>query len=191
MISTLRSGWIAVALTVATGWFASVAHAGPPSYSFYAGYGKMMEDGSPNGSFAFRANGFMMMDPVIGVGAEGGYTWLGSTPTNNPTFGDVQQNVYHFTANIRARGVQGSMRPYGIGGLGLYGLHASDNVSSDTRTKFGFNIGAGISHKFPDSGTGLGLEARWHMVPNGVIDTATLQESTLDVLTITAGVDFN
>src|SRR5262245_10413792 len=112
MLSTLRSGWIAVALTVATGLFATAAHAGPPSYSFYAGYGKMMEDGAPNGDFAFRANAFMMMNPVIGVGGEGGYTWLGKTSTGDPIIGDVDQNVYHFTANVRARGVQGSLRPY-------------------------------------------------------------------------------
>src|SRR5262249_31572286 len=122
---------------------------------------------------------------------EGGYTWLGKAPTGDPVFGDINQSVYHFTAQVRARGVQGSLRPYGTGGLGLYGLHASDNVASDTRTKFGFNIGAGISHKFPDSGTGLGLEARWHMVPSGVVNTSTGEQSTLDMLTVTAGVDFN
>jgi hypothetical protein len=191
MISSLRSGWIAVALSVATGFFATAAQAGPPSYSFYAGYGKMMESGAPSGNFAFHANAFAMMDPVIGIGGEGGYAWLGSSPTGDPIAGDLNQNVYHFTANVRARGVQGSLRPYGIGGLGLYGLHASDNLGSSTTTKFGFNIGAGLSHKFPDSSTGLGLEARWHLVPDGARDTSTGQTSTLDVLTITAGVDFN
>jgi hypothetical protein len=191
MISTLRSGWIAVALSVATGMFATAAHAGPPSYSLYAGYGKMTNSGAPSGDFAFRGNAFMMMNPVIGLGAEGGYAWLGSTATNDPVIGDVKQNVYHFTANIRARGVQGSLRPYGIGGLGLYGLHASDNLTSDTSTKFGFNIGAGLSHKFPDSNTGLGLEARWHMVPDGAVDTSTGDKSTLNMVTVTAGVDFN
>jgi hypothetical protein len=191
MFSTLRSGWIAVALTVATGLFATAAHAGPPSYSFYAGYGKMTNSGAPSGDFAFHANAFAMMNPVIGLGAEGGYAWLGSQSTGDPLLGDLKQNVYHFTANIRARGVQGSMRPYGIGGLGLYGLHASTDQSSATTTKFGFNIGAGLSHRFPDSSTGLGLEARWHLVPDGAKDLSTGSTSTLNMVTITAGVDFN
>jgi len=193
MTSTLRMGWIALALCVAGGLFASGAEAGgPPSMSLYAGYGKMMEDGGPDGSFAFRGNAFMMMDPVIGLGAELGYTWLGTQPVDPlvPALGDLDQSVYHITANIRARGMTGSIRPYGIGGLGLYGLHASAGGASDTQTKFGFNLGGGIMHRFADSSTGLGIEARWHMVPNGVVDSGG-NESMLDMLTVTAGVDFN
>ena len=189
MFSTLRTGWIAVAVTVMGGLFATAAQAGPPSMSFYAGYGKMMEDGAPNGNLAFHANAFMMANPVIGVGAEGGYAWLGSQTFAQP-IGELKQNVWHFTGNVRVRGVQGSLRPYGIGGLGLYGLHVSDDAGSANDSKFGFNIGAGISHKFPDSSTGLGLEARWHMVPNGAVNGLG-EESTLDIMTITAGVDFN
>src|SRR5262245_8916082 len=172
MTSTLRMGWIALALCVAGALFASVADAGgPPSMSLYAGYGKMMEDGAPGGSFAFRGNAFMMMDPVIGLGAELGYTWLG-TEEISPALGDLDQSVYHITANIRAPGATGNIRPYGIGGLGLYGLHASGGGISETDTKFGFNLGGGLMHRFADSGTGLGIEARWHMVPSGVVDTS-------------------
>ncbi|HEV8480713.1 MAG TPA: outer membrane beta-barrel protein [Candidatus Eisenbacteria bacterium] len=196
MFSTLRTGWIAVALSVMGGLFATAAQAGPPSMMFQAGYGKMVEDGAPNGDLAFHGNAFMMANPVIGVGAEGGYAWLGSTATNT-AFGDIKTNVWHVTGNVRVRGVTGSIRPYGIGGLGVYGLHESDNTGSGSDTKFGFNIGGGLTHKFPDSSTGLSLEARWHMVssvPNSFSNPASttpFENSTLNMVTITAGVDFN
>ena len=190
MHSTLRMGWIVTAVCVAGSLSASAVKADPTTWSgsLYAGYAKMMETGAPNGSLGFRGNGFAMVDPVIGIGAEVGYSWLGTT--NLGTLGDLKQSVYHATANIRARGVTGSMRPYGIGGLGLYGLHASDNSGSATTSKFGFNLGGGVQHRFPDSSTSLGIEARWHMVPKGVIDSGG-KESALDMLTVTAGVDFN
>ena len=190
MNSTLRMGWIVAAVCVAGSLSAAAAKADPMTWSgsLYAGYAKMMEDGAPSGSLGFRGNMFAMVDPVIGIGAELGYSWLGNTDLG--TLGELKQSVYHATANIRARGVTGAMRPYAIGGLGMYGLHASLGSASDTETKFGFNLGGGIQHRFTDSSTSLGVEARWHMVPNGVIDSGG-NESALDMLTVTAGVDFH
>jgi opacity protein-like surface antigen len=59
---------------------------------------------------------------------------------------------------------EGSIRPYAIGGLGVYNLKFSSDAfgDSDSQTKFGLNIGAGL--ELPLSGITTFAEVRYHHV---------------------------
>jgi opacity protein-like surface antigen len=171
------------------------------SGSLYGGYSKMQEDDEvapvPGGSFGMRGNMFAMMSPVIGLGAELGYHGLGSETFDDGLggTGEFSASAIQATAQIRARGVNGKMRPYGMGGLGLYSLKGKTDIlgteTSDTEGKFGFNLGAGLQFMpNPTNTMSFGLEARWHSVFDGWINEDG-EEAALDMITLMAGVNFN
>ncbi len=69
---------------------------------------------------------------------------------------------------------------YLIGGVGMYNVATPDITNSDSESKVGFNVGAGLN--FPLTGIGTFLEARFHMV-------STSGES-LKFVPITFGIKF-
>ena len=167
------------------------------SGSLYGGYSKMQEDDEvapvPGGSFGIRGNAFMMMSPAIGLGAELGYHGLGSEtfeilPGTNAEF---SASAIQATGQIRARGTTGKMRPYGMGGLGLYSVKGEVDGTSETESKFGFNLGAGLQFMpNPTSSMSFGLEARWHSVFDAWINEDG-EDAALDMITLMAGINFN
>jgi hypothetical protein len=80
---------------------------------------------------------------------------------------DFKAKILAGTANlvIMSSAAPGSMRPYFIGGAGVYNLKLSSsslNASSDSETKFGLNGGAGLDLAL--SGINVFAEARYHHV---------------------------
>jgi hypothetical protein len=150
--------------------------------SLYAGYAKIMNSGAPGGSIGGRLNGFYMVTPMIGVGAEGGFSMLGKDKDTEVKFSMIQA-----TAQFMARGNKGSARPYGTAGGGLYSARASLGGVSETSSRGGFNAGAGVQYKpNAESKIGFGLEVRGHLILKKGDET----EST-KLLTAMAGVTFN
>ena len=82
------------------------------SGSAYLGYAKATNDGAPDGSISGRANAFAMVNPVLGIGAEVGHMRLGTL--DEPGLGEFSISTWNVTANAIARGVVGSVKPYGI-----------------------------------------------------------------------------
>ena len=160
--------------------------------SAYLGFTKMMEEDAPDGSFGGRVNGFAMVHPAIGIGAEVGHLGLGSFE-----FGadEVSISSWQFTPSVMARGIAGPVRPYAIGGAGAYLLRVSETLSgtttSSTETKFGFNLGGGLNFKPTPAGiVSFGIEGRYHVVP-GIDDGDTGETTSLDVLSISGGIFIN
>ncbi len=181
---------------VALGGFASGASAEIMGWtkSVQLGYSKMTEDGAPGGSIGGHAGLYAALHSVIHVGAEVGYHSLGSEEIAVP--GGTQKtsfSTWRFTGDIMARGVTGTVRPYGVGGLGIYPLRGATEGplgdASNTETKFGFHLGGGLMFQPPTSPVGFGAEARWHSVMNGTIDSSG-NESALDMVTLQAGIFF-
>jgi opacity protein-like surface antigen len=159
------------------------------------GYSKMTEDGAPGGSIGGHAGLYAAVHSVIGIGAEAGYHSLGSEEV--AVVGGTQKtsaSTLRFTGNVIARGVAGAVRPFAVGGLGVYPLRASTEGplgdASDTESKFGFNLGGGLMFQPPTAPVGFGAEARWHSIMDGVVDSVTGEQSALDMLTIQAGIFF-
>ncbi|MGH7724902.1 MAG: outer membrane beta-barrel protein [Candidatus Eiseniibacteriota bacterium] len=157
----------------------------PMSWSLYAGYANPTGELSPGGSFAFRANGFYNLSPVMGIGAEAGYHALGSITELEDAGIENSWSAIQFTPEVRARGVTGNIRPYGMVGFGVYNLRGSmdDGTTevSDNTTEMGFNFGGGVT--FGQGPTTFGLEARWHSIMT--------EGDATDVVGFMAGVNFN
>lgn len=196
LVTLLALGTVAMALGVAPAAAQDVIWAG----SVYGGYAKMMEsDGEPlpvpGGSIGVRGNLFAMIDPVLGVGAELGYHGFGSEDVVIATIpGTLSYSALQATAQAIARGVRGSVRPYGTLGLGLYSVkvkaEAGGLEDSETDSKFGVNLGGGVQFRPSASMIGFGIEARWHTVFDGWVNE-DLEDSALDIMTISAGINFN
>ena len=79
------------------------------------------------------------------------------------------------------------LRPYLIGGVGVYNGKTSldDLGSSDAETKFGANAGAGFDFKLGSAA--LYAEGRFHAIFNGGVDVETLQETTAYMIPLTVG----
>jgi hypothetical protein len=97
----------------------------------------------------------------LGFRLEGTFNQHDYKPTN---LGNVQLNVLGLIANVLAgaAGAADAVRPYAIGGVGVYNLRSKLAGETASSTKFGVNGGAGID--LPLSGIGVFLEARYHHV---------------------------
>lgn len=174
---------------VATLVCSSSAMAKDMSWSIYGGMSNPTGETSPDAGFGVRANGFYMATPVIGVGAEVGYHKFGTMDLDfgGGVTGELSSNVWQFTPAVKAQGVTGTVRPYGIGGLGMYNMKGTLSYSdatpeeSESNTDFGFNLGAGA--EFGTGPTTFGVEARWHSIMTEV-------EST-DMLSFMGGINFH
>ncbi len=174
---------------VATLLFAGQASAKDMSWSIYGGMSNPTGEASPDGGFGGRVNGFYMATPTIGVGAEVGYHKFGTMEFDfgGGTTGEFSSSVWQFTPSVKAQGVAGKIRPYGIGGLGMYNSKVSLSYSdatpeeSESSTDFGFNLGAGA--EFGTGPTTFGVEARWHSI-------STEGEST-DMISFMGGLNFH
>jgi len=83
------------------------------------------------------------------------------------------------SANVTLSGVAIPM-VYLIGGVGMYNVATPDIAGTDSKTKVGFNVGAGLN--FPLTGIGTFLEARFHLV--------TTDNESMKFVPITFGIKF-
>lgn len=123
----------------------------------------------PTGDFgdAFKSGydiavhlGFQPATLPVGLRIEGMYNRFDLK--DNPLF-EGHENILAATGNAvlaPKTSTEGSLRPYGIGGIGVYNVKASGADASDT--KFGLNVGAGL--ELPLSGITTFVEARYHHV---------------------------
>ena len=124
----------------------------------------------PTGDFAKEVStgfdvaahiGFRPALSPIGLRVEGMYDQFDLKNTG----GDVRAKILAGTANavIMSSSAPGMLRPYFIGGVGVYNLKVSSsslNASSNSETKFGVNGGAGLDLAL--SGINVFAEARYH-----------------------------
>jgi hypothetical protein len=82
-------------------------------------------------------------------------------------------------ANVTLSGVAMPMG-YLIGGLGMYNVATPDVTGSQSATKLGFNVGAGLS--FPLTGFSTFAEVRFHLV--------TTENESMKFVPITFGLKF-
>jgi opacity protein-like surface antigen len=79
----------------------------------------------------------------------------------------------------------GVVRPYLIGGVGLYNMKITVEDASGSDTKFGGNAGAGFDLKLGSAS--LYAEGRFHAIFSGAVDAETLEETTAYMIPLTVG----
>ena len=121
--------------------------------------------GSKSGYDIAAHVGFHPAGASFGVRLEGAYNQFAfkGTSTGNP-----HTNIFDVTGNVvvGTAAAPGTVRPYFIGGLGIYNVKAEATVNrvtvSNSATKFGLNGGAGLD--LPLSGITAFVEARFHYI---------------------------
>jgi hypothetical protein len=115
----------------------------------------------------------------LGIRIDGSYAQFGDeTPLDikSQLIYGTANAVYHFSSSEATR-----LRPYVIGGGGVYNSRATGSDAPDgSTTKFGISLGGGFD--FSAGGAGLFLEGRWHNV--------FLAGDNLKFLPITVGIRF-
>ena len=130
-----------------------------------AGYTKELNSGAPGGSIGAQVSGIYMVSPEFGVGPMVGYYVLGKTSVDQ---GDGTTLDYTYSLiPITAQGEylipsQSNLKPYLLGGAGMYMNRVSVSGASNSESKFGFNVGAGLESI--KNSMGYGAEVRFHLV---------------------------
>jgi hypothetical protein len=116
--------------------------------------------------------GFKPALSPVGLRIEGMFNQFDLKGTGN----DIKAKILAGTANlvVMSSAAPGAMRPYFIGGAGVYNVKLSSkslNASSDAETKFGLNGGAGLDLAL--SGINVFAEARYHYIFSKNDETGT------------------
>ncbi|MHB1224906.1 MAG: outer membrane beta-barrel protein [Gemmatimonadaceae bacterium] len=155
------------ALSVALLATASIAQAQDVGTTRSVNFGLAAGATFPTGDFGdFYDTGFNVMGTLgfqpaampVGLRFDAAYNSFGANDDGILDADDAK--IISGTANaVLTTSNMGGVRPYLIGGLGVYNLDAG---AGDSETKFGLNGGGGI--EFPLSGFTTYVEARYHSV---------------------------
>lgn len=138
-----------------------------PAQSFWSGalsggYATGVDNSDfSHGSVALALAVFRGGGGKVGFGAEVGYdhheNWS-EVVEGIGTF-DHDQSAWHLAAMLRLRSPSGSVRPYGVAGLGVYALR-QDN---EDFVAPGLNLGTGLEFHPGEGPLGLSAGARFHL----------------------------
>ena len=137
-------------------------------------FGDLYNNG-PHGlvGLSFQPQGF-----PLGIRVDGMYQRI-SGDEDALGFDDVDAQIINGTANLVysfSTSAETAIRPYLIGGGGLYNIKAvGDDVpdGTDGATEFGINAGAGFDYRATDN-LGIFLEGRFHLIFTEVDNTNVL-----------------
>lgn len=105
----------------------------------------------------------------------------GGLDGNNQVIGATANALYAFPS-------ASPVRPYLLGGVGLYNQKITVDDASGSESKFGLNAGAGFD--FALGKANLFADARFHTILNGSVDSETLEEANAYYIPVTLGVRF-
>jgi len=174
----------AAAFALAT---ASLGAQGRPTVGVFGGASFPTGDLAKNFDTGYDVGAFIGFKPSlspVGLRIEGAYNRFDISGG-----ADVHVNILSGTANIvlQGSGMPGAVRPYFIGGIGVYGSKdVVQGQSSASDTKFGVNGGAGLDIGL--SGLGVFIEARYHYVFNK--DNEVANSSNTAFVPVVVGVRF-
>jgi opacity protein-like surface antigen len=175
--------------------FASVASAAPSNgtVELNAGYSKSSNEvtatESMGGGISFGAGYWRNASPQISWGLEAGFDNLGKAEDNTSTpVTEFSSSAFRVNPALRFNfGQSNGPAFYAQGGAGLYNVSfdVKDGVNpdvSDSQSKFGFNVGAGMS--FPVS-----PKSRANIT--GLYHSVSTEGESLNYLQFRAGIGFN
>jgi hypothetical protein len=183
MKSVIRGA--ALGLAVVLG--AQAAHA--QGLSFGVGAGAVMPTGTYGDlmSTGWSVTGVARLKPPVsplGLQVDAFYNRFGlenDVDGHNQMIGVTANAVFAFPS-------VSPVRPYLLGGLGLYNQKLTVGEDSGSESKFGLNAGAGFD--FALGSANLFADARFHAILNGSVDAETFEEANGYMIPITLGLRF-
>ena len=188
---------LVLAMVLAVAAFVPMASASPVglgTLELNAGYAKSSTEAVPNGDsfgggITFGAGYWRSVSPSVSWGGELSYDNLGSVDYNNGVTTDNKVSASAFRVNPAVRfnfGAPVGPSFYAQGGAGLYSVSGKveDSVvgnSSDSQSKLGFNMGAGVS--FP-----VGPKSRMNFT--GLYHSVSTDGQSTNYLQFRAGIGF-
>lgn len=141
------------------------------------------------GGLSFGAGYWRNTSPILSMGLEAGYDNLGKANYDNGTTTNNEIKTNNFRVNPALRfNIGAGIGPsfFAQGGAGLYhvAVDTKDSVTgnlSSTESKFGFNVGAGVS--FP-----VGPKSKMNLT--GLYHSVSTSGQSLNYLQFRAGVGF-
>jgi hypothetical protein len=140
------------------------------SGSIAGGYATGLDNNDySHGSVALALDVFRQSARKLSWGAELGYSLHENRSEVIPGLGTIEyrRSAWHFAGMLRLRAPRGSIRPYGLAGIGVYAL----DQDRENFVAPGLNVGTGIDF-YPRNGRlGIGASARLHMAGRPMGDT--------------------
>jgi hypothetical protein len=175
------------ALGLAVALSAQVAHA--QGLSFGLGGGAVMPTGTYGDlmSMGWNVTGVARLKPPVsplGLQVDAFYNRFGlegDVDGHNRVIGATANAVFAFPS-------VSPVRPYLLGGVGLYDQKITVGDASGSESKFGINAGAGFD--FALGSAKLFADARFHAILNGSVDAETLEEANAYYIPLTVGLRF-
>jgi outer membrane protein with beta-barrel domain len=166
---------------------AQTAHA--QGLSFGLGGGIVMPSGSYGDlmSTGWNATAVARLTPAaspLGFQVDASYSRFGlqnDVDGNNRVLSGTANAVFAFPSTS-------PVRPYLLGGVGLYDQKITVGDASGSESKFGLNAGAGFD--FSLGSAKLFADARFHTILNGSVDSQTLEETNAYYIPVTFGLRF-
>jgi outer membrane protein with beta-barrel domain len=179
----------AVVLASTLGVSSLQAQANPIAFGIVAGASVPLGDFGDAVKMGWHAGGLVQWNGAafpLGIRGEVVYHSFGSEQDAGE---DVDFNILTATVNgvfMFPMTEPATVRPYIIGGGGLYRVGCSDCGGLDAENKGGINIGAGV--QIPLSGFTSIIEARWHMIFDS--DDTIADDSNTTFIPISVGLLF-
>lgn len=175
------------ALGLAVALSAQVAHA--QGVSFGVGGGAVVPTGSYGDlmSMGWNATAVARFKPPVaplGLQVDAFYNRFGlegGVDGHNRVIGATANAVFAFPS-------VSPVRPYLLGGVGLYNQKVTIGDASGSESKFGLNAGAGFD--FALGSAKLFADARFHAILKGSVDSETFEEATAYMIPVTLGLRF-
>ncbi|MBA3258172.1 MAG: outer membrane beta-barrel protein [Gemmatimonadales bacterium] len=183
MKSMIRGAALGLAVVLS----AQAAHA--QGLSFGVGAGAVMPTGTYGdfNSMGWNVTAVARLKPPVaplGLQVDGFYNRFGLESGI-----DGHSSIIGATANaVFAFPSVSPVRPYLLGGAGVYNQKASVAGESASQTKVGLNAGAGFD--FALGSAKLFADARFHAILKGSVDATTGDEATAYMIPITLGLRF-
>jgi outer membrane protein with beta-barrel domain len=134
----------------------------PWSAALNVGYATGVDNSDfTHGSFGLTGDIFRQVGRTLGVGAEAGYHRYESRSEVVIGIGTTEnrRSAWHLAGTVRVRRPDGRVRPYGLAGVGLYGLREN----GDDFVAPGLNAGGGLEFHPGGGPFGIGVSTRFHL----------------------------
>lgn len=160
----MRTSFLAALTALAlVAFLVPTAAASPVAWYSGIGYGKVMNDGAPDGSIGFGVGlVYQFNNSNWGLNCEAAYQNLGSTDTGA---GEMTMSSIPITVNLNHTFPSTGTTSFYLGaGTGFYNTSVEVGDFDDSNTDLGINFGGGLKFGSATSNLKFGVDTKYHVI---------------------------